>query len=191
MLHRRVDEFFNFGEGNDLVEIAFNFRSGHSQDCAVEVDVLAASQFRMKTSAHFQQAGNAPVDFDPAGGGLRYSREHLEQGRLARAVSADDADYFPRLNVEAHILNCPNRWLAHPAVAFENTQRGHGHAGHGVTQTSITRSARPETISLSQILNLDNGLHLLTTFTAAVRRDPLCAPQCSLCLCGGASFGDI
>ena len=41
-LHGRVDEFFNFGEGDYLVELAIDFGFAHSQDGAVQIDVFAS-----------------------------------------------------------------------------------------------------------------------------------------------------
>src|SRR4030095_16679540 len=53
-LHRGIDEFFNFGEGDDLVEFTVDFHLFHSQEGAVEVNVLPAGQFVVEASAHFQ-----------------------------------------------------------------------------------------------------------------------------------------
>ncbi len=64
-LHRRVDELIHLGEGDDLVEAAFDLGLAHAQDGAVEVDVLATSQFRVEAGADFQQAADAAVEDDP------------------------------------------------------------------------------------------------------------------------------
>ena len=42
MLHRRIDEFLNFGEGDDLIKIAFNLGPRHAEDRPVEVNVFAS-----------------------------------------------------------------------------------------------------------------------------------------------------
>ena len=54
-LHRRV-ETLDLGEGDDLVELPPDLRPPHAQDHAIEKDVLAASQLRVKAGAHFEQA---------------------------------------------------------------------------------------------------------------------------------------
>src|SRR5712691_3675687 len=42
-LDRGVDKAFDFREGNDLVKLASDFAPLHTQDCAVQVDIFAAS----------------------------------------------------------------------------------------------------------------------------------------------------
>src|SRR5699024_7646831 len=44
VLHVRVDELLDLAEGNDLVEPRVDLLTGHAQDRAVEVDVLAARE---------------------------------------------------------------------------------------------------------------------------------------------------
>src|SRR5258705_13395286 len=47
-LDGRLGELLKLGERDDLVEFPRNFRAMHSQDRAVEVDILAARQFGVK-----------------------------------------------------------------------------------------------------------------------------------------------
>ena len=61
---------------------------------AVEVDVVAAGEFRVEAGAEFEQRGDAPVHRDGAGGGLQDAGHDLQQGALAGAVFADDAEGF-------------------------------------------------------------------------------------------------
>ena len=61
-LDRRVEELLHLGEGHDLVEFSSNLAPGHAEDGAVEKDVLAAGQFRMKAGADFKQARDPPAD---------------------------------------------------------------------------------------------------------------------------------
>ena len=55
VLHRSVDEALHLGECHDLVELAGDLLAAHAQDAAVEIDVFAARQFRMKAGADFQK----------------------------------------------------------------------------------------------------------------------------------------
>jgi hypothetical protein len=48
----RVEEFLNFGEGDDLVEFPADFVATHTEYRAVQVDILAASELRMKPGAY-------------------------------------------------------------------------------------------------------------------------------------------
>ena len=61
----------------------------------------------MKAGADLKQAGNPPPDFDPASGGLGDAAEYFQQGALAGAVAADNAEDFPLLDLEAYVLERP------------------------------------------------------------------------------------
>src|SRR5688500_5562144 len=52
---RRVDECPYFGELDDLVEIPEDVEARHAEDGAVQKDVLASRQIRVKTRADFEQ----------------------------------------------------------------------------------------------------------------------------------------
>src|SRR5262249_23182748 len=66
MLYRRVEEFFNLGKGNDLVELLSDFLLRHTEDSAVEEDVLPPTELRMEPGADLQQTRDAAVDLDAA-----------------------------------------------------------------------------------------------------------------------------
>ena len=42
VLHWSIDEFLDFGEADDLVKFAIDFRPGHTEDRAVKIDVFSA-----------------------------------------------------------------------------------------------------------------------------------------------------
>ena len=65
-LDGRVQELLDAGEVHDGVELAGDLAAAHAQDRAVEVDVLAARQFRVEAGADFQQAADAAVEVDLA-----------------------------------------------------------------------------------------------------------------------------
>ena len=106
-LHRRVEKFLDLGEGDDLVEFSRDLRSAHAEDRAVEKDVLATGQFRVKAGADLEQAADAAAQPHPALGRLGDAAEDLEQRALAGAVAADDADDLALLDFEAHVLQRP------------------------------------------------------------------------------------
>src|SRR6202030_918807 len=66
--HRRVEESFHFGEGDDLIELPFDLSARHSEDCAVQEDVFATGQFRMKTSSDFEKRSDTTINVDSASG---------------------------------------------------------------------------------------------------------------------------
>src|SRR5438132_1521671 len=104
MLDRRLQEFFDLGEGDDLIEPAIDLTPLHAEDRAIEIDVLPAGQLGVEAGADFQQAADAAGDLDFPLGRLGDAREDLEQRALAGAVAADDADHFATVHLEAHVL---------------------------------------------------------------------------------------
>src|SRR5690348_1243850 len=83
MLDRGVDKPFDFGKRDDLVEFALDFGFLHTQDRAVQIDVLATGEFGMKSRAHLEQRANPAPDLSVAFRRLGNAREDLEQSRLA------------------------------------------------------------------------------------------------------------
>ena len=59
MLHRRIDELRDFGEGDDLIELAPYFAASHAKNGAVEVHVLPSGELGMKSRSDFQQRSDA------------------------------------------------------------------------------------------------------------------------------------
>ena len=110
-----MDQWLDLGEVDDLVQLTIDLRLLHAEDGAVEIDVLPPGQLGMGAGADLQQAADAPADFDLAGGGGGDAREDLEQGALAGAVAADDAEDLALLDLEADVAQGPE--LAALAVA--------------------------------------------------------------------------
>lgn len=106
-LDRGIEELLDTGEIDDLVELALDLGSGHAEDRAVQVDVLPAGQLGMESSADLEQAGDAAMDLDAAGRRFGDPAQDLEQGRLAGAVAADDADAVTLFDLEIDVLERP------------------------------------------------------------------------------------
>src|ERR1017187_1022495 len=102
MLHGRVEKLFQFGECDDLVELAVNLRVTHAEHRTVQVNVLPSRQFRMKTRADLQQAAHAALEAHAPERRLGDAREDLEQRAFARAVTADNADHFALADFERY-----------------------------------------------------------------------------------------
>src|SRR5262245_12765201 len=96
--YRRIRALFNFGEGHDFVEFLSDFALLHPEDGAIEEDVLAPREFRVKASANLQQAGDPPAQHSPPPGWLRDAAEDLEQRAFAGPVSPDNAEHLPLLD---------------------------------------------------------------------------------------------
>src|SRR6185295_2097391 len=106
-LHRRVEEPLDLGERDDLVELRGDLRAAHPEDRAVQEDVLAARQLRMKARADLEKARDAPADPDASGRRLGDARQDLQHRGLARAVAADDAEDLAAPDLERHVLQRP------------------------------------------------------------------------------------
>src|ERR1044071_2527731 len=106
-LDGRVDEFFDLGEGDDLVEVGLDLGLAHAEDGAVEEDVLAAGQFGVEAGADFEERADSAAYFDLALGRGGDAREDFEQRALARAVAPDDADDVAPLDFERKVFERP------------------------------------------------------------------------------------
>ena len=115
-LDRSVEKLLDPREIDDLVELLFDFPARHTEDAAVEKDVLAAGELGMEPSADLQQAGNTPMDVDLAGRGPGDPREDLQQCALAGSVAADDADHLARMDVKIHVLDGPEQLMILPTI---------------------------------------------------------------------------
>src|SRR5277367_2342754 len=100
MFHSRVQKFFQFGERNNFVEFVVNLGVAHAEHRAVQVNVLASRQFRMKARADLQQAANAALEAEAPEGWLRDAREDLDQRAFARAGATDNAHDLALANFE-------------------------------------------------------------------------------------------
>ena len=123
-LDGRVDEFLDFGEGDDLVELAGDFALAHAEDGAVEEDVFAAGELGMEAGADFEQAADAAVNVGVADGGLGDARKNLEQRGFAGAVAADEAEDFAFLHFEGNVLERPERFVRPAAQQAQRVAQG-------------------------------------------------------------------
>src|SRR4029077_2129365 len=99
-LDRRVEKSSDLREGHDFVEFPFNLGASHSEDCAIQKNVFATGQFRMKPGADFEERANATVDVDSAGGGLGDAVQDFQQRALARAITSDNPEHSTSFDVE-------------------------------------------------------------------------------------------
>src|SRR5205807_9975782 len=59
-----VDEVFDSGEGNDVVELAVDLPRGEPEDRPVQVDVLAAREVGVEAGSDLEQGADAALDDD-------------------------------------------------------------------------------------------------------------------------------
>src|SRR5262249_52950563 len=103
----RIQKAFDLCKGHHLVKLRFDLRPGHAENRAIEKDVLATSQFRMETGAHFKEARDPAAQNHPAFRRLRDPAQDLQQRRFARPVAPDDAEHLASLDLETHIPQGP------------------------------------------------------------------------------------
>src|SRR5215469_8422662 len=94
MLHGRVDEFLDLGEGDDFIEFSSNLALAHAQDCAVNEDVLPPGEFGMEAGADFEEAADAAVNFRPASSGSGDAGKNFQESGFAGAIPADQTEDF-------------------------------------------------------------------------------------------------
>ena len=76
-LDRSVEEVRYPGERHDFVERPARFHPLHPEDRAIQVNILAPREFRMKTSAYLKKAGHPPAQFDPSLAWFRNPAQYL------------------------------------------------------------------------------------------------------------------
>ena len=61
-LHGHVDEATDSGEVDDVVELRSDLPAPHSEECAVQVDVVTAAQLRVEAGADLEERADSAVD---------------------------------------------------------------------------------------------------------------------------------
>ena len=99
-LDRGVEVSFYAREIDYLIEFAVNLVLAHAHNGAVHVDIVPGGHFGVEAGADLKQGGYAASIAYMAGAGGCDMAEELEEGTLAGAVLADDADDVALLNLE-------------------------------------------------------------------------------------------
>ena len=81
---------------------------GHAHDGAIHVDVLTAGKLGVEAGADFEEGGDAALILDAAGARRGDVGEELQEGALAGAVLADDAENLALLYFERDITESPD-----------------------------------------------------------------------------------
>src|SRR5690606_21963232 len=106
-LHRRVEEFSDLAELDDVVKLLSNLRAAHAENRAVEKNVFSPCQLGMKTSPHFEQRTHATVHNPLPRRRCGDSAGYLEHRRFTRPASPDDSDRFALFDLETDIFERP------------------------------------------------------------------------------------
>src|SRR5205085_2713043 len=102
------EEFFHFGKGDDLIQLAVDLNLPHYQNCSIEIDVFPTGQIWVKTSANLQKTRYPAEDLGAARGWFGDSRKNFQQRAFACAVAADDAHDFACLHFKGNVFQSPD-----------------------------------------------------------------------------------
>src|SRR6516165_5306230 len=110
VFHWRVDEAFNISKTHHFIEFSPDLSARHAQNCSVEKNIFPPRQFRMKPGAHFKQTRDSPSYRHPPLARHYDAAQDLQKRTLAGAIVPDDADNLSAVDLEAEILQCPDRF---------------------------------------------------------------------------------
>src|SRR6185436_17128358 len=94
---------------DNRVELPVDLGARQAEQVRAQIDVLATGQLWMKARAELDQRDDVSADADGAARRPRDPRDQLEQRRLARAVSADDAETGADRHIQRDVAQRPDR----------------------------------------------------------------------------------
>ncbi len=106
--HRPVDRVLELGERDDLVEARADLGPTEPLDRTVEEHVLAPGEVGVEPRAELEERADAPFGAHLPGRRLDDSRDHTQERRLARAVTADEPDRLAARDVERDVVERPD-----------------------------------------------------------------------------------
>src|SRR5581483_9672321 len=86
-----IDEPFDTGKLDNLIEFFIDFLLFHAQDRSIQVNIFPSRKLLMETSADLQQGGNSAVNLHAPRCGIGNLGEDFQQGALPRAVPANNS----------------------------------------------------------------------------------------------------
>ena len=108
MLDLGVDELLELGESDDGVEVARDLGALHPEDRPAQEDILPTRELGVKPRAHLEKRRHPPPQIDLAPRRNRDARQDLQEGALAGAVPADDANDLAFRDLERHVVESPD-----------------------------------------------------------------------------------
>ncbi len=133
--HGLVEVGADVGEVDDAVHLAGDGGGVEAAELGGGPGVVAAAELVVEAKAEFEQRGDATLDLDLAGGGVRGAGDEFEQGALAGAVDADDAERLARFDAEVEVAQHPGELVARSASEpFEEAVAAAGVVAEGFAE---------------------------------------------------------
>ena|SRR6516165_10246673 len=185
-LDRRVQKSVDLGKSDYLIKFTLYLCSAHAEDGAIQENILASGQVRVKARANLQQRGNPAPQPRRSAGWLGNPAENLQKRALACSISTNDADDLAGLNGEgdapegpqfALLLVIVTSAVLHPlAMGVKQCGKPVAHRSGGL----------PEPISFREVLHFDHRRGHETSFRqwcATCMRGPDIPIACGLGQC--------
>src|SRR5262249_51262591 len=139
----------------DFVELPLDFRILHSQDAAVEVNILAPCQVWMKSGRHLDQGTETAIDLYRSRVWTKDARQDLEEGALARSVRANDAHDFAASELKVNVLQCPEFVFAETLLPRAMADQAARQRRHQIPQRVMDLAPME---LFPQVINLNSGV---------------------------------
>ena len=104
ILQGHIEEFLDFREFDDFVEMVFDKALRIAEQGAVQIDVLTRRQLHVEPGTQLDERCDVAVDGARAFGGLEDAGDDLEQSRFAGSVGAEDAEYVSFAHLEGDVV---------------------------------------------------------------------------------------
>src|SRR6185503_12319845 len=162
MLNRRIDELVNLRKGYNFIEFPLDLRLSHTENGSIQEYVLTSGELRMKSGAHFEQRADPAIDIGITVGRICDSRQNLEQGTLAGAIAADDADDLTSFDLEGNIFDGPDGLVQLSRAAGlaaqkppGTTKRGRRYVNQLIRQSVVILLRAANVVFLAQSRNIN------------------------------------
>ena len=114
-----VDEFVDFGEGYDFVELAVDLSLAHAQDGAAEIRILATGELAVEAGTDLEEAADASANLRPSGRRPRNARKDLQERGLTSTVATDKTKDFAFADFERNVPQGPEGFVLRAAECGE------------------------------------------------------------------------
>lgn len=99
-----VHKIFELGEFDNIVIHSGDLGITEAEHGAVQIDVLATSEFHIETDTKFDEGDEITIDGDLAGAGIINTGENFQEGGLAGAITANDANEFAFFDFKIDVI---------------------------------------------------------------------------------------